>query len=324
MNHTELTKLLKENNNLEEITQEADKIRKEFKGDGVHLRGLIEFTNHCFRNCLYCGIRKDNNRIERFHLTKEEILKRANYAHNLGYKTIVLQGGEDISYNLDDMCAIISEIKNLGFALTLSLGEKTEEEYKALKDAGADRYLLRIETTDSNLYKKLHPNATHKNRFKCLEYIKNVGFEVGSGIMTGLPEQTLESIAQDILFFKEINADMIGIGPFIPAPNTPLENAVGGSFELALKTMALTRIILKDINIPATTAMETIKENGRFIALNSGANVVMPNLTGESAKNYQIYPKNSSLWNNISIDVANERLKTIGRFVSDNFGFRKD
>ena len=324
MNHKELTKLLKDENNLQEITQEADKIRKKYKGDGVHLRGLIEFTNHCFRNCLYCGIRKDNTNLTRFHLSKKEIIERATFAKNLGYKTIVLQGGEDISYNLDELCEIITEIKNLNFALTLSLGEKTKEEYKTLKNAGADRYLLRIETTDSNLYKKLHPDATHKNRFKCLEYIKEAGFEVGTGIMTELPEQTLESIAQDILFFREIDADMIGIGPFIPAPDTPLANKKGGSFELALKTMALTRIIMEDINIPATTAMETIKENGRFFALNSGANVVMPNLTGESAKNYQIYPKNSSYWNNISIQEADEKLKTIGRYVNNNFGFRKD
>lgn len=324
MNHKELTKLLKDKNNTGEIAQEANKIRKEFKGDGVHLRGLIEFTNHCFRNCLYCGIRKDNKNISRFHLSKEEIIKRAIFAKELGYKTLVLQGGEDISYNLNKFLEIISNIKNLGFALTLSLGEKTKEEYLAFKNAGADRFLLRIETTDSNLYKKLHPNSSHKNRFKCLEYIKDAGFEVGTGIMTGLPEQTLESIAQDILFFKEINADMIGIGPFIPSPDTPLANETGGSFELAVKTMALTRIILKDINIPATTAMETIKENGRFIALNSGANVVMPNVTGDNAQNYKIYPKNSSLWNNISIQEADEKLKTISRFVNNNFGFRGD
>lgn len=324
MNYKELIKLLKSENNLTEIADEANKIRKEYKGDGVHLRGLIEFTNHCFRNCLYCGIRKDNKYLSRFHLTKEEIINRAIFAKNLGYKTIVLQGGEDISYNLSEFLEIISNIKNLGFALTLSLGEKTKEEYKAFKNAGADRYLLRIETTDSNLYKKLHPNSSHKNRFKCLEYIKDAGFEVGTGIMTGLPEQTLESIAEDILFFKEIEADMIGIGPFIPSPDTPLANEAGGSFELAVKTMALTRIILKDINIPATTAMETIKKNGRFIALNSGANVIMPNVTGDNAKNYKIYPKNSSLWNNISTQEADEKLKTIGRFVSNNFGFRED
>ena len=323
MNKEEIIGLLSEKSSYDELREEADKIRKKHKGDEIHLRGLIEFSNHCARKCLYCGIRGENKNLERFRLRKDKILEIAQNGKELGYKTIVLQSGEDLTYSIDKMQEIISEIKKLDFALTLSLGEKTYEEYKAYKDAGADRYLLRIETTDSKLYKNLHPNSSHKNRFKCLENLKELGFEVGTGIMTGLPAQTLESIADDILFFKKIDADMIGLGPFVPSPNTPLAKENGGSFELAIRAMAIVRILMPDINIPATSAMETIKENGRFIALNSGANVVMPNLAPKSAKLYSIYPKKSSDWSNISIQEANEKLGAIGRYVSSTKGFRK-
>ncbi len=324
MNKQDIVELLSNNSNYDELRNEANKIRKKFKGDGVHLRGLIEFSNYCAKNCTYCGIRGENKSLKRFRLNKDEILELARHGKELGYKTIVLQSGEDLTYSIYKMQEIISEIKNLDLALTLSLGEKTFEEYKAYKEAGADRYLLRIETTNTELYNKLHPNSSHKKRFKCLEYLKELGYEVGTGIMTGLPEQTLESIAEDILFFKKINADMVGLGPFVPSPDTPLANADGGSFELGIRTMAITRILMPDINIPATSAMETIRENGRFIALISGANVVMPNLAPESAELYSIYPKKSSDWSNISISEANRKLMDIGRYVSNSKGFRED
>ena len=323
MNKEEIIELLSDNSNYDDLREKANEIRKKHKGDEVHLRGLIEFSNHCARNCLYCGIRGENKNLKRFRLNKDEILEIAQNGKDLGYKTIVLQSGEDLTYSIDKMQEIISEIKKLDFALTLSLGEKSKEEYKAYKEAGADRYLLRIETTDSKLYKKLHPNSSHENRFKCLEYLKELGFEVGTGIMTGLPDQTLESIAEDILFFKKIDADMIGLGPFVPSPDTPLAHSAGGNFELSIRAMAIVRILMPDINIPATSAMETIKENGRFIALNSGANVVMPNLAPKSACLYSIYPKKSSDWSNITIKEANEKLKTIERYVSSTKGFRK-
>lgn len=304
----------------------ADRVRKKYVGDEVHLRGLIEFSNYCKQNCLYCGFRRDNKNVTRFRLSEEEILKFAQDASNQGYKTVVLQSGEDPYFTIDRMKKIISEIKKLDMAITLSIGEKTFEEYQAYKEAGADRFLMRIETTDKNIYTKLDPDMDWNNRLKCLEDIKTLGYEVGTGCLVGIPEQTLESLADDILFFKKINADMIGIGPFIPNENTPLKDAEGGKFEMALKVMAITRLLLPDINIPATTAMETLNPNGRLIALQSGANVVMPNVTqGDYRKYYEIYP------GKICVNDTPEKcrgcisgkIKSIERTVSEEYGFRK-
>ena len=305
----------------------ANKVRKANKGNGVHLRGLLEFTNICKCNCKYCGLRSENKSIKRYRLSEEEIIASVNSAVNFGFKTVVLQGGEDNYYTTDRLCKIIKRIKEFDVAITLSVGEKNFDEYKALKIAGVDRYLLRIETTDEALYKSLHPNMNLENRFKCLENIKKLGFETGTGCLVGLPNQTIESLANDILFFKEIDADMVGIGPFIPHPNTPLAGEQPDNFNLALRVMALTRILLPDINIPATTAMETLKPNGRIIALNSGANVVMPNITSiEYKKNYEIYP-NKSATNDCAEKCIQDvilKIKSIGREVSTSKGFRKD
>ena len=287
----EILELLQNDDINEELFKAADEIRQKYLGDYVHLRGLIEFTNICKRNCMYCGLRRDNKNLERYRLTQEEILDFAKKAVSYGYKTIVLQGGEDDYFTKERMTNIVKEIKKLGVALTLSLGEKTYDEYKAFKEAGADRYLIRIETTDKKLYEDMDPNMSFEERLNCLKNLRDLGYEVGSGILVGLPNQTLESIANDILFFKEINADMIGIGPFIPNEDTPLKDAQGGNLTLALKVMALTRLILPDINIPATTAMESLTPNGRIVALQSGANVVMPNVTeGDYRKLYALYP----------------------------------
>lgn len=295
-----------------DIFKEADEVRKKYVGDGVHLRGLIEFSNICKCNCLYCGLQSSNNHVNRYRLSKSEILDIAKKGVDEGFKTIVLQSGEDDYFSSNLMCEIISEIKNLGVALTLSIGEKSFEDYKAFKDAGADRYLLRIETTDKNLYKKMHPYADFDNRVRCLYDLKKLGYETGTGCLVGLPEQTIESLADDILFFKELNADMIGIGPFIPHPDTPLKNANAGSLDLAIKVMAITRILLKDINIPATTAMESLRPDGRLLALQSGANVVMPNLTDDCHKKmYEIYPNKVSATRQ---DLKN-KLCSIGRFI---------
>ncbi len=297
----------------------ADKVRRENVGDEVHLRALIEFSNICKRQCKYCGIRSENKELERFRLKTDEILTLAKNAVNMGYKTIVLQSGEDEFYDSDRVCEIIREIKKLDVALTLSIGEKSFDEYKAYRDAGADRYLLRIETTDKKLYEKMHPNASYENRVRCLYDIKSLGFEVGTGCLVGLPEQTIDSLADDILFFKELEADMIGIGPFIPHKETPLKDAAQGDFWLALKVMALTRLNLPTINIPATTAMETIHPNGRFIALQSGANVVMPNVTPEAQKaKYEIYPNKVGTYQNME-----GYLQSIGRTISTGKGFHK-
>ena len=293
------------------VFKEADLIRKQFVGDGVHLRGLIEFSNICKRGCLYCGLQSSNKSVKRYRLSKSEILNIAKKGVDEGFKTIVLQSGEYDFFDTKLMCEIISGIKDLDVAVTLSLGEKTFEEYKAYKEAGADRYLLRIETTDVNLYEQMHPYADFQNRKRCLFDLKRLGFETGTGCLVGLPNQTLKSLADDIFFFKELDADMIGIGPFIPHPKTPLKDAACGDLNLAIKVMALTRIVLKDINIPATTAMETLAPNGRLLALQSGANVVMPNLTDDfHRKLYEIYPDKAITKRN---DLES-KLNSIGRY----------
>lgn len=321
----DIIEILKDDLNNDGLFSLADKTREEYVGDEVHLRGLIEFSNICKRQCKYCGLRCEDKFIDRYRISKENIISYAEHAVNMGYKTIVLQSGEDEYYNTDLMCEIIAGIKKLGVALTLSIGEKTYEEYKAFKEAGADRYLIRIETTDKTLYNQMHPNMDFDNRVRCLENLGRLGYEVGTGCLVGLPNQTIESLADDILFFKEINADMVGIGPFIPHPHTPLKDSATGSFTLALKVMALTRILLKDINIPATTAMETLNPNGRIIALQSGANVVMPNVTTtEYRAKYEIYPNKICINENPDKckGCISAKIQSIGRTVSTSFGFR--
>ena len=325
MNKNEIIDILADESKNDWLFEKADNIRRQNVGDEIHLRGLIEFSNICKRQCKYCGLRSPNTNIERYRLSEADILSCVQKAVELGYRTIVLQSGEDDFYNTDKMCDLIKKIKKSDVALTLSIGEKTYDEYKAFKKAGADRYLLRIETTDKGLYKNMHPGVNIENRFECLYNLKKLGYETGTGCLVGLPNQTIESLAEDILFFKELNADMVGIGPFIPHGETPLKDSNQGDFWLALKVMALTRILLPDINIPATTAMETVNPNGRIIALKSGANVVMPNVTSiEYRAKYEIYP------NKICINDEPEhcrncienKIKSIGRFISKDYGFR--
>lgn len=318
LSKSEIIEILKSSDT--SILKKADDVRKKYVGDGIHLRGLIEFSNVCKRNCLYCGLQCSNRNVERYRLSKSEILDIAKKGVEEGFKTIVLQSGEDDFFSVGMLCEIISEIKNLNVALTLSIGEKSFEEYKAYKDAGADRYLLRIETTDENLYAKMHPNADFQNRKRCLYNLKELGYETGTGCLVGLPGQSIESLADDILFFKELDADMVGIGPFIPHCQTPLKNEQAGDLDLAVKVMAITRVMLPDINIPATTAMESLRADGRLLALQSGANVVMPNLTDDFHKKmYEIYPNKVSS----TRKELEGKLLNIGRYVIDeNFGFR--
>lgn len=287
----EIIRLLKDEENQESLLKQADKVRQENVGDEVHLRGLIEFSNICRNNCLYCGIRCGNKKVIRYRMEELELVETARKAAALGFKTIVMQSGEDMYYDKDRMCRIIEAIKKFDVAVTLSIGERSYEEYKAFKEAGADRYLIRIETTDKDLYHKLDPKMSWQQRYECLLALKELGYEVGSGIMVGLPEQSIESIAEDLLFLKELDVDMAGIGPFIPHPETPLAEEKGGTLNLALRTMATMRLMLPDINIPATTAMESLHPEGRIMALKAGANVVMPNVTeGEYRKLYELYP----------------------------------
>lgn len=322
----ELIALLNNDDYDKYILEAADRTRKRYVGDEVHLRGLIEFSNICKRNCLYCGLRYGNKNIKRYRLQPEEIIELARKGKEYGYKTVVLQSGEDDFYTVDKVKQIVNGIKELGLAVTLSIGEKSFEEYKEYKEVGADRYLLRIETTDRELYEKLDPDMSHENRKRCLKDLSSLGYEVGSGIMVGLPGQTIESLAEDILFFKEIGADMIGIGPFIPNEDTPLSAEKGGQFELSLKVMALTRLLLPDINIPATTAMETLNKQGRIIALQSGANVVMPNITeGEYRRLYALYPGKICVGDTPAHcrNCITGKINSIGRAVSKDYGFRK-
>lgn len=304
----------------------ADRVRSEHVGDGVHLRGLIEFSNICKQNCCYCGLRRDNKQLRRYRLQPDTIVEFATKAAQYGYKTVVLQGGEDDYYDVERMSGIIRRLKELDLAVTLSLGEKSRAEYAAYKAAGADRYLLRIETSDKELYERLDPGQSWDNRLRCLRDLKELGFELGTGCLVGLPQQRLESLADDLLLFQELDADMVGIGPFIANADTPLANAENGSFALSRKVMALTRLLLPDSNIPATTAMEALDRNGRMLALQSGANVVMPNVTeGEYRKLYLLYP--GKICQNDTPahcrGCITGKINGIGRHVATDFGFRK-
>ena len=319
----QLIKLLSDQDNQQDLFKRADAVRHQYVGDAVHLRGLIEFSNRCRNNCLYCGIRRDNQNISRYRLTEEEIIEQAKLAVRLGFKTIVLQSGEDVFYQKDNFSRVIETIKKMDVAITLSVGERTYEEYKAWKEAGADRYLMRIETTDKELYHKLDPGMSWDHRHECLMMIKELGYELGSGIMVGLPGQTIESIANDLLYLKEIGVDMAGIGPFIPHPDTPLKDSAGDNFDLSLRTMALMRLLMPDINIPATTAMETLRPMGRILALKAGANVVMPNMTEQKyRKLYTLYPGKICL--NDSPEVCKTcigfKIESIGRTIGTGYG----
>lgn len=322
----EIIRLLADETHQQDLFKQADEVRNQYVGDEVHLRGLIEFSNICRNNCLYCGIRKGNAKAVRYHMSEEELVETARKAADIGFKTIVMQSGEDMFYTKDKMSRIIEQIKKFDVAVTLSVGEREYEDYKAWREAGADRYLMRIETTDKDLYHKLDPNMSWQHRFECLMMIKELGYELGSGIMVGLPEQTIESIAEDLLFLKQIGVDMSGIGPFIPHQETPLANEKGGTLHLALRTMAVQRLLMPDINIPATTAMESLHPQGRIMALQSGANVVMPNVTeGEYRKLYELYPGKACV-NDTPVHCRScigMKIEAIGRKIGTGYGGHK-
>ena len=269
--------------------EKADKVF----GKYVFMRGLIEFTNYCKNDCIYCGIRKSNKNAERYRLDKEDILSCCELGYDIGFRTFVLQGGEDPYYNLEIMSDIVEAIKTKypDCALTLSIGEKEEEYYKVLKEKGANRFLLRHETSDNSHYLKLHPsNMSLENRKECLRTLKKLGYQTGTGIMVGSPYQTLENIADDLVFMQEINPEMIGIGPFLPHRDTPFANEKKGELELTLILISILRLIFPLALIPATTALGTIKEGGRELGILHGANVVMPNLSPMNVrKKYLLY-----------------------------------
>lgn len=276
---------------LSRLFREADICRHRYVGDFVHVRGVIEFSNYCSKNCLYCGLRRSNSRVHRYRLSLPEIYACAEQAKKLRIPTVVLQSGEDPGYSIKDLCLLVAKIKKRGLTVTVSIGERSFFDYRQLKEAGADRYLLRFETSNALLYRRLKPDSSLKKRITCIMDLRKLGYETGSGSMVGLPGQSIRSLASDIFLFAELGLDMIGVGPFIPHPDTPLAKAGKGSSEMVLKAVALTRLVTKDTNIPATTALGTIDTQGRQKALCCGANVIMPNLTPREYRVlYQIYP----------------------------------
>ena len=293
LNKEEITKLLTaELEELDYLLEKADQKREEICGDEVHLRAIIEFSSYCKQNCYYCGLRKDNQKLKRYQLEKEEIIKTAQMAADLGYQTVVLQSGED-EYPAAEVAEIIKEIKNTTeMAITLSLGERDFAAYKLWRDAGADRYLLKHEIADRVLYEKYHPGMSFENRIESLKYLKTIGYQIGSGVIIDLPGQTPEIMAEDLLLSQDLELDMIGSGPFIPHQQTPLKGSKTGTVEMTLKFTALSRLLLPLAHIPATTALGTIDAEGRQKALKAGANVVMPNVTDSKYREkYQIYPE---------------------------------
>lgn len=285
---------------LDHITEEEKEVlfkysletKQTYYGDTVYMRGLIEFTNHCYRNCNYCGIRKDQTEADRYRLSKEQIMQCCDQGYWLGYRTFVLQGGEDPFFNDEKLVDIISSIKTRwpDVAVTVSIGERSKESYVKLKEAGADRYLLRHETANAELYAAIHENMELESRKSCLYDIKEAGFQVGAGFMVGIPGQTNEILAEDLLFLKELDPHMIGIGPFIPHVKTPLGQFKGGTVEDTLVMLALTRLMLPKVLLPSTTALGTLDKQGREKALKVGANVVMPNLSPTNVRElYELY-----------------------------------
>ena len=288
----ELVRLISTDEYDEKLRIRADEVRRSIYGNDVYIRGLIEFTSYCRRNCLYCGLRRENER-ERYRLTDEQIMDCCETGYSLGFRTFVLQGGEDAFFDDLHICRIVSGIKERfpDCAVTLSLGEKPRESYLAYKKAGADRYLLRHETADLAHYKKLHPpEMSLENRMRCLFDLKELGYQTGTGFMVGSPFQTAENIVSDLRFMQKLQPEMIGIGPFIPAAGTPFAGYPAGELSLTLRLISIIRLMFPNALIPSTTALGTIHPNGREMGLAAGANVVMPNLSPTSVRKlYSIY-----------------------------------
>ncbi len=320
------------------LFQKAREIKLKYIGNKVYYRGLIELSNNCIKDCFYCGIRKSNKKIERYFLNEKEIIESALFSYKNNYASIVIQSGEiqseNFSKKIENILKKIHQKTGGKFGITLSVGEQKKETYKRWLDAGASRYLLRIETTNKKLYKKIHPNDETHNFHKRLKYLKelqNLGYQTGTGVLIGLPFQTLEDLADDLLFFKSFDIDMVGMGPYIEHINTPLYKhsnlllSKENRLELSLKMIAILRILMKDINIAATTAMQTLDENGHIKALMSGANILMPNTTPTNyKKNYLLYEnkeRTKDQARNVN-KILEERVNSSGNKVC--FGERGD
>jgi biotin synthase len=299
------------------LAQKALRLRRQIYGDGVCIRGLIEFTNYCKNNCYYCGIRCSNSRVQRYRLRPEEILAACHRGYELGLRSFVLQGGEDPGFPPEALGTLIRQIKAQypDCAVTLSVGEYPKEIYAHWKEAGADRYLLRHETADPCHYRVLHPeNQTLSNRLRCLQDLKDLGYQVGCGFMVGSPGQKDRQLVQDLLFIQQFRPHMVGVGPFIPQKDTPFGHYPGGSVEKTLYLLSIIRLLLPQVLLPATTALGTLHPQGRELGLLAGANVCMPNLSpGSVRKNYALYDNKLSDGAEAaeSLNVLFQRLKTV-------------
>lgn len=306
------------------VFSKARKVRHHYYGHDVYIRGLIEFTNYCKNDCYYCGIRKSNSNAERYRLTKDQTLGCCQAGYRLGFRTFVLQGGEDGWFTDERMICIVRAIKKEfpDCAVTLSIGERSRESYQALFDAGADRYLLRHETFNSHHYSMLHPAVlTAENRQNALWTLKEIGYQVGAGFMVGSPGQTAEYLAEDLLFLEKLQPHMVGIGPFIPHHDTPFAGETAGTLELTIFLLGLIRLLLPKVLLPATTALGTIAPDGRELGILAGANVIMPNLSAADVReNYSLY--DNKLCTGTEAAEARqeleERMRSIGyRIVTD-------
>ena len=322
----ELLELLQTDEYDEKLFKAADSVRRSVYGEDVYIRGLIEFTNYCKNNCYYCGIRRDNSKASRYRMTLEQILTACENGYQMGFRTFVLQGGEDPYFTDERICQIVSEIRSRypDCAITLSIGEKSRESYKKYFDAGANRYLLRHETASDALYSKLHPSEMSlENRKKCLYDLKEIGYQVGAGFMVGSPFQTKEDILADIRFLQELNPDMIGIGPFISHSDTPFHEYENGSVSLTLRLISVLRLIFPHALIPATTALGTIHPMGRELGLKAGANVVMPNLSPQEVREkYLLYDNKICVQEDSSDcrDCIQRRASSVGYKVVTDIG----
>lgn len=305
------------------LRQRADRVRARTMGPDVYLRGLIEFSNFCRNDCLYCGIRRSNSKVKRYRMTPDEIVETARSAVRFGYGTIVLQSGEDPYFTGPILADIIRRIKAMNLAVTLSIGERDFADYELWRAAGADRYLLRHETADAGLYDWLNPGMSLEHRVEILRQLKSLRYQVGAGFMVGLPGQTTEMLVADLRLLQRLDVEMVGIGPFISHPDTPLRDCPSGTLEKTLTMVALTRLLLPLAHIPATTALGSIDPTGREKALQSGANVMMPNLTPVAYReDYQLYPGKICLSETADAcqGCLQRRIESIGRRVGQGPG----
>lgn len=323
---------------LAELWRQADLTRRRFVGDQVHLRGLVEVSNRCARNCLYCGIRADNRSLQRYLMSAEEIVACAHQAVEVGFGTLVLQAGEDADIGGQWLADIIRQVKEeTDLAITLSLGERPVDDYQLWHDAGADRYLLRFETGNRELFDRIHPPLPGQgcDRLTILRQLRQIGYEVGSGVMVGIPGQSYQSLAEDIDRFRSLDLDMIGVGPYIPHPDTPLAKIgcqwalppgeqVSSSVEMGYRVIALARLVCPQANIPSTTALATLDGPvGRELGLQRGANIVMPNLTPQKYRRmYEIYPAKAASNEDAgqSCAAALRQIRALGRTVGTGRG----